>query len=267
MVATISTLIRRGAALELPAAVAVTQIFGSNGALIDTTQPTAVTLPDNTQFGVTTGAAANDVLFIGDVTGFNSIQVEVQSLGGTSFRCEGSIDGVNRWADCPGYADDQLTTPNYSALLTSTLKYRFPVGARFMRIRQLGTGSTQIAVTGSQLWREPAKASTFFWTESTALLSGAGVFSGTARNNGGSASTFGTRYKSFVGEFFSDQAGTAFVEKSVDGTTFRTVATAALLANTSLALTALVQAQYYRVRLVNGAVTQTVALITSAYQV
>ena len=109
-------------------------------------------------------------------------------------------------------------------------------------------------------------SSSFYWTDSTANLAGAGSVNGAARPNGGAAGGEGSRYNSFIAEAFSDQVGTLYVDKSVDGgTTWRQVASIASVANTSVSLKVPVSAPLYRSRFVNGATPQTAFLLTSAY--
>jgi hypothetical protein len=249
------------------------QQVGINGTLVDPDLPTPVEFADKVAFGTQNGTAADAILFFQDVTGYGSLDVEVRQVTGTSLRVETSFDGVNDWRDAPGYAMDQVSNPGASAVLTSTIKYRIPVAGRWMRIRQIGAGSTQVRVVGSMIQSPPAaiQGGCMFYTESVALLSPSGVFNGSTRNNQGStgaSGTAGTRYRSFLAEVFTDQAGTLFIDKSTDGATWRQVASVAISAvvgGSSVSVETKISAQYYRVRFVNGATTQTIMLLTSAY--
>ena len=66
-----------------------------------------------------------------------------------------------------------------------------------------------------------------------------------------------TSFSTYMAQFYSDQAGTAYIESSYDNSTNWVVeATAPLVANTLLRLECPVISQYIRVRVVNGATAQ-----------
>ena len=108
------------------------------------------------------------------------------------------------------------------------------------------------------------QAQNIFYNDTTAVLTGAATFTGTARDVGVAAGT-ATGIGYFNAFFFADQAGTAFVEVSNDNTTWRVGATAAVAINTPLTLTVPVMTRYHRVRLLNGATLQTVVMVNSSY--
>lgn len=78
-----------------------------------------------------------------------------------------------------------------------------------------------------------------------------GVWNGPALNLGANHSFLRMRAM-----FTADQAGTAYVEQSRDGTNWRVVASQAVTAGTPTSVEALVVAQYVRLRYANGAVAQ-----------
>lgn len=115
-------------------------------------------------------------------------------------------------------------------------------------------------VTGAAMVTPPGGPQTAF-AESTTPLGGAATFTGSGHTN-----TYGSPF--FVADFYSDQAGTAFVEKSPDGVTWTPVngvAGTALTAGASLQIKVATTAARYRVRLLNGATPETVLSITSAF--
>ena len=99
------------------------------------------------------------------------------------------------------------------------------------------------------------------YTDSAANLGAAAVFTGTSRDGGPTPA-----YARFVASAIADQAGTLYVQKSTDATTWRHAAMAAVSANVPVELDIRVTARYYRVYYVNGGVAQTQFLLTSAYQ-
>lgn len=90
-----------------------------------------------------------------------------------------------------------------------------------------------------------------FYTDSTTPLSAGATFNGTARNllNPGQSGTFRACAT-------ADQAGTLNIQQSRDGSTWRTIATTAVAANTTATLEAPVFMQQLRVQYVNGAIAQ-----------
>jgi len=105
---------------------------------------------------------------------------------------------------------------------------------------------------------------TAFFAETATLLAASATLTGATRDNTGVAGGVGTRYKNFVAEVFTDQAGTLYIDKSTDGTTWRQAATAAVAAGVNAQLSVIMTVRYYRMRYVNGATTQTVFLPTTA---
>lgn len=102
------------------------------------------------------------------------------------------------------------------------------------------------------------------FTETTAVLAGAGTYvAGTRDSN-----IVGLGYCFFVAEFFADQAGTCYVEKSNDAGTFypcNGTAGTALTAGQTITIKAPLVARYYRVRYLNGATLQGVFDIQSNF--
>ena len=105
---------------------------------------------------------------------------------------------------------------------------------------------------------------TAFFAETATALAAAATLTGATRDNTGVAGGVGTRYKNFVAEVFTDQAGTLYIDKSTDGITWRQAATAAVTGGVNAQLSVIMTVRYYRMRYVNGATTQTVFLPTTA---
>jgi hypothetical protein len=103
------------------------------------------------------------------------------------------------------------------------------------------------------------------FTESVAALAASATFTGTGRANSAA------QYAFFNGCAFADQAGTLFIDQSLDtGASYQAVASQAVAANgaanVSVRLTGAVgTATLYRVRYVNGATLQTTLRISSSY--
>lgn len=99
------------------------------------------------------------------------------------------------------------------------------------------------------------------YTDSSANLAISAAFTGTIRDAG---STVG--YGVFAANAYADQAGTLYLEKSTDNTTWRPALQVAVAAATPVELKMLITTRYNRVRYVNGAVAQTAFLLTSTMQ-
>lgn len=99
------------------------------------------------------------------------------------------------------------------------------------------------------------------YTDSSANLAISAAFTGTSRDAG---STVG--YGVFAANAYADQAGTLYLEKSTDNTTWRPARQVAVAADTPVELKMLITTRYNRVRYVNGAVAQTAFLLTSTMQ-
>lgn len=111
-----------------------------------------------------------------------------------------------------------------------------------------------------------APANCIVYNSTNILLAASALHTGLSRDGGvtdGGISTF-SYFNSF---FFSNQAGTASVEGSWDGATWFQVDTAPLVANTPLVRRQTVLFRYYRNKLLNGAVAQTVLQMSSSYTV
>jgi len=103
-----------------------------------------------------------------------------------------------------------------------------------------------------------------FWTDSVTPLAASAAFTGGNRDNTGLVGGIGTRYTDFIGEVFTDQAGTLIIEKSADATTWRQAASMPVVANQNAQLKVAMSTRYYRTRFVNGATANTVLFLTSA---
>lgn len=84
----------------------------------------------------------------------------------------------------------------------------------------------------------------------TTVLGNAEVYTG--------ATLLSDTYDSVIGAVFSDQAGTAFVDQSLDGTNWDIPTSIAVTGGTGTSISVPLIAPYFRIRYVNGATPQTV---------
>lgn len=103
-------------------------------------------------------------------------------------------------------------------------------------------------------------------TETVAPLASAGSITGAARDV--QAASVGPGFCFFVATFYSDVAGTAFVEQSPDNVTWTPANGAAgttLGAGNTVQIKVPLVTRYYRIRYVNGAGAQTVFAVFSNF--
>ncbi len=98
------------------------------------------------------------------------------------------------------------------------------------------------------------------YTDSLTPLGASLTYTGNTRDQGTQAA-----YQRFIARAITDQAGSFFVDISVDGTTWRAAAGNSVVANTPVTFDLPVTARYHRVRFVNGSTAQGFLMITSAY--
>lgn len=212
------------------------QQVGIDGQPIDTSLPGLVTLQDQVNLGIYPGALSNDVIWQGDVTGFQSVLFEVQQLSGGSIRPETSVDPTFvRASQLPAYNVDQLNVPGPVLIMTSTAKYRVPVGAKYMRIRKVGDGATQVVVNLSQVAMDTIilQSGTIGYLETTANLTAGSTFTGNSRSTGMTMGGPQTRYKTFEASVFCDKTSELKIYESTDlGATYFLVSTTAVPAST-----------------------------------
>jgi hypothetical protein len=121
-----------------------------------------------------------------------------------------------------------------------------------------------VSVTGTATVSGTINPGTGF-TDSTTALAASATFTGTGRANSAA------QYEFFAATAFADQAGTLFIDQSLDtGATYQPIASQAVAANGAANLVVRVcgavgTATLYRVRYVNGATLQTVFRLSSGY--
>ena len=126
------------------------------------------------------------------------------------------------------------------------------------------SGIGSVSVTGTATISGTVNAGTGF-TDSTAALAASATFTGTGRANSAGQLAF------FNATAFADQAGTLFIDQSLDtGATYQAIASQAVAAggasNLSVRLCGAVgTATLYRVRYVNGATLQTTFRLSSSF--
>ncbi len=210
---------------------------------------------------------------------------QVTSAGtGCTIAYEQSNDAAN-WTALPVIS---AASPTAAPAITSTTAgiYSFVSSAAFVRARvstyTSGTVSVVLsqkqqavpiaglslaassAVIGSVVATGTINPGTGF-TDSTAALAAAASFVGTGRANSAAQLEF------FTATAFADQAGTLFIEQSLDsGATYQPIMSQAVAAggaaNTTVRMSGAVgTATLYRVRYVNGATVQTVFRLSSGF--
>lgn len=261
--------------------------------------PVPVTMPNMTlasynQAGVIT---INTDLLVIDCQGLEGVSIQCAAMGTAGVVTPAwSNDGTN-------FLAATINTPAGTAAQTFNAAglWTTPVLARYLRLRLTTAttgGTTTLAVQGiAQAANFPVASQPVAVT--SALVAGAntignvGIVAGTAnignlpRQSGFTDSstplaanatftgtgraTTGANYPKFAANVFADQAGTLFIDLSLDtGTTYRTIKTVAVSANTAAEAVANVTgaagaATLYRVRFTNGATLQTAFQISSAF--
>lgn len=127
------------------------------------------------------------------------------------------------------------------------------------QLQETGNASLATIATG-------ANASVFYngATGSGSALAGSATFTGATRDSGIAAGAqHGISY--FNSFFLADQAGTARIDCSNDGSTWYTCATAAMTAGTPLILSVPVMTRYHRAVVVNGSSAETYLWVNSSY--
>jgi hypothetical protein len=233
-----------------------------------------------TTSGSVTSAAT---LISASTAGFNGGSFQVTSAGtGCTITYEQSNDGT-RW-DTMTLSD--RSTPNGAPSVTTNTVgiFYYASSAALVRARVSTYGSGTVTVSLNQkrlvvpvsgislsqsisgigsITGNLQRVSPF--TDSSTALGSAGVFTGTGRV------TTGGNYPWFRARAFADQAGTLFIDCSVDsGTTYRVAATVAVAANVPAEIVtgatgAAGTATLYRVRYVNGGTAQGAFQLSSMF--
>lgn len=107
----------------------------------------------------------------------------------------------------------------------------------------------------------PAFAGSLWFIETQTVLAASATFTGSTHDTGPAAPA----YSYFGCSFLTDQAGTAYVDDSVDDTNWHIALTAAIVANTRLDLNSHLRARYVRCREVNGSTLQTANYVVSSF--
>ncbi|MFM9934606.1 MAG: hypothetical protein ACKVOL_00245 [Novosphingobium sp.] len=216
---------------------------------------------------------------------------QVTSAGTTcTITYEQSNDATN-WVTLPVIS---AAAPNSAPVTTSTATgvFSYVSSAAFVRARvstytsgtvsvvlsqkqqaapntglSLAAGSSAIgsvSVSGTATVSGTVNAGSGF-TDSVAVLAASATFTGTGRANSAGQLAF------FNATAFADQAGTLFIDQSLDtGATYQAIASQALVANGAVNLSvrmcgAVGTATLYRVRYVNGAAVQATFRLSSSF--
>ena len=252
---------------------------------------------------VSPDAVADALVTSGSVTSATTIvSVATKGFGGGSFHVtnagttctityEQSNDNTN-WVALPVIS---LAAATASPVLTTTVAgiYGFATSAAFVRARVSTYTSGTVAVTVAQKRQAPPVSGVSLaggasalgsvsvtgtatvsgttntgtgFTDSTTALAASATFTGTGR-----ATTTSSQYAYFHAVAFADQAGTLFIDQSLDsGTTYQPIISQALTASSAAQLTAKITGAFaattlYRVRYVNGASAQATFRLSSAF--
>ncbi|MBX9661924.1 hypothetical protein [Novosphingobium sp.] len=223
----------------------------------------------------------NTDLIVVDCRGFAAVSIHCVSMG---------TSGVATFAwsnDATNYSSGNViaSSGNPAGSINAAGLFNTPVFARYLRVRlttattggtttfavhgmvqpgNLPTINQQVLLTsGSFTFGNLVRVNGF--TDSSTPLSSAGVFTGTGRV------TTNANYPWFCARAFADQAGTLFIECSVDsGTTYRVADSIALAAGETKSLAvratgAAGTATLYRVRYVNGGSAQGAFQLSSMF--
>lgn len=102
------------------------------------------------------------------------------------------------------------------------------------------------------------------YDDTAAALGASATFTGSWRDSGATAGSVASPWNAVVARFTPDQAGTAYIEFSKNGSAVSSSVSAAVAAATTLTLKADLTTKYWRVKLVNGGVPQSTLQISSA---
>ncbi|MFM2371946.1 MAG: hypothetical protein RIS85_1668 [Pseudomonadota bacterium] len=242
---------------------------------------------DDVADGLTTSGAATSAATVvsSAMAGFGGGAFQVVSAGtGCTVAYEQSNDGTN-WLALPVMSASVATA---SPATTSAAPgiYAFVSCAAFVRARVQTYGSGTVSAVLTMKRRPANVAHTSLaggaasigsvtvsgtinggsgYTDSTAALAANGVFTGTGR-----LCTL-SQYTVFAATACADAAGTLYIDQSLDtGATYMPVASVPVAANAGAQLAVKLtgtfgNANLYRVRFVNGALTQTAFRLSSAY--
>ena len=252
---------------------------------------------------VTPDAVADALATSGSVTSATTVvSVATKGFGGGSFHVtnagttctityEQSNDNTN-WVALPVIS---LASASATPALTTTAAgiYGFASSAAFVRARVSTYTSGTVAVTVAQKRQAPPVTGVSLaggaaalgsvtvtgtatvsgntntgtgFTDSTTALAASATFTGTGR-----ATTSFSQYAYFHAVAYADQAGTLFIDQSLDsGTTYQPVISQAVTASTAAQLTTKITGAFaattlYRVRFVNGAAAQATFRLSSAF--
>lgn len=218
-----------------------------------------------------------------NMAGYNGGSFQISSVGsGNTVTFEQSNDNTN-WVLLPV---NTASNTNAGSATTATAVgiYNFAAATTYVRARVSTYGSGTVTITAtpkrSRMLAEQVGnvvlatgsaqigyvVNTLGYTDSSTVLAASATFTGTSR-----ATTSLPYVSRFKARAFADQAGTLYIEQSLDtGTTWQVVATGSVVANIvvdlNVAVTgALGAANLYRVRYVNGATVQTLFRLSSCY--
>ncbi|HET9629997.1 MAG TPA: hypothetical protein VFP14_11000, partial [Novosphingobium sp.] len=252
---------------------------------------------------VSPDAVADALTTSGSVTSATTVvSIATKGFGGGSFHvtnagttCTITYEQSNDNATWVALPVNSLAAATSSPVLTTTAAgiFGFATSAAFVRARvstytsgtvavtvaqkrqappvsgvSLAGGSSalgSVSVTGTATVSGTTNAGTGF-TDSTTALAASATFTGTGR-----ATTTSSQYAYFHAVAYADQAGTLFIDQSLDsGTSYQPVISQAVTASTAAQLTAKITGAFaattlYRVRYVNGAAAQATFRLSSAF--
>jgi hypothetical protein len=234
-----------------------------------------VVVPGN-PFSATTGTitGTGQSVPVSDLQDAGSVLIAMTGTFSFTGIFEGSINGTD-WLTVAATRVESNTAIAVATSFTAAAAYKVNTnGFNYVRLRSTAyvSGTANIAIQPSphavENFPYVPLISTLTrqvgYTDSSTNLAGAATFTGTGR-----ASL--ANYTYFNATAFADQAGTLFIDLSVDtGTTYRQIRSVAVAANVAQTLVTPLTglagtATLYRVRYTNGATAQGAFQLTSSY--
>ena len=105
-----------------------------------------------------------------------------------------------------------------------------------------------------------------YWTDTIAPLGASATFTGVTRDAYGVGANAGaSEFALFNATFYADQTGTAYIDYSSDGVNWSVCRSGSVSVSTPFALSAPIQAQFYRTRVINGSTPEGTLVVRSGF--
>ncbi len=235
-----------------------------------TSAATLVTASNNLYMGgsfhVTSAGTTCTITYEQSNDGTNWVTLPVINAASTSASPGGTSTsaGIYTYVSSAAFVRARVSTYG-SGTVTVVLSQKQQVApSTSVSLAGSGAGIGSVSVTGTATVSGTVNAGTGF-TDSTTPLAAGATFTGTGR------ASSAAQYEFFAATAYADQAGTLFIEQSLDtGATYQPILSQAVVANGAANIVVRVcgavgTATLYRVRYVNGATLQTVFRLSSGY--